>query len=80
VCHDFDSRPYKKCAHFAHFFGNPCRVGRDLWGGQGQRLHDLQGRQGAEEGAGEVAAPGSRRADDGGRPSRGGLPCTTTAG
>lgn len=27
---DFDSRPYKKCAHFAHFEKWPCRVGRDL--------------------------------------------------
>lgn len=24
----FDSRPYKKCAHFAHFAENPCRVAR----------------------------------------------------
>ena len=24
----FDSRPYKKCAHFAHFAGNLCRVTR----------------------------------------------------
>ena len=26
---DFDSRPYKKCAHFAHFEKSPYRVGRD---------------------------------------------------
>ena len=25
----FDSRPYKKCAHFAHFAENHCRVARD---------------------------------------------------
>ena len=30
VCHDFDSRPYKKCAHFAHFSETPCRVTRGL--------------------------------------------------
>lgn len=30
----FDSRPYKKCAHFAHFAENHCRVAREpltLW-------------------------------------------------
>jgi hypothetical protein len=27
---DFDSRPYKKCAHFAHFCGTPSRVAHDL--------------------------------------------------
>jgi hypothetical protein len=52
VCHDFDSRPYKKCAHFARFFQNhvqgslrPPAVPRAPFPAH----RGTQGTQGAEE-------------------------------
>ena len=79
VCHDFDSRPYKKCAHFAHFSETPCRVTRGLRTAAGT-LARPRGRRRARCTARYGEAPQRHRRAGGRRPRRGGLPCTTTSG
>ena len=67
----FDSRPYKKCAHFAHFAGNLCRVTRTPRAqGHQPQGHQPQGHPGRRDGRGARGARGA----EGGRPTLQGAP------